>query len=325
VLRLFLISIFFLDLFACKGGYDSCKSKLIDSHSIKNNSLYIPVTQSTRLVYSKSKPKEKILKYDPFLGLYLVKSNDWFKYPFQINNFLSFGYAVVDDKNSNEIKIKSSQIGLNHFASTNEKIKFPSLLTNSCCALEGIVTDRGIIQKEYIERFLNSKDIRYSDMGFRLYNDDKKVVIKRINPFLKNNPFKNEDIILEIDGKKVKNASSLMRKVLFSKVGSNHKIKIKRGSDIISINVKTFNRIGGGYKCDTFLESRGLYVGNGLRLLKIEKEFAKYGLKVGDKILKANGNTIENIDDLGAYLSGFKGKSSILFERNGFQFFINIK
>ncbi|MEA1955410.1 MAG: PDZ domain-containing protein [Campylobacterota bacterium] len=325
MLRLFiLISILFLEIFACKGGYDSCKSKLIDSNSFKQNILQIPVTEYKRLVYSKTKPKEKILKQDPFLHLYLVQTDKYFKFPFKINNFLSFGFASVTTKKAIEGKIINHQIGLNHFALFSEKVSHPSLLTNSCCALEGIVTDRGIIEKEYIERFLNTKDTRYSDIGIRLYNNKNQVMIKRINPFIKNNPFKNDDIILSFDGKKVKDSASLMRKILFSKIGSKHTVKLKRGSKILSFKTTSYKRIGGGYKCDTFLESRGLFIDDDLRLLKIEKDFAKYGLKIGDKILKVNGKAISNIDDLGVYLSGFKKNASILFERDGFQFFINM-
>lgn len=321
---LVLISILSLNIFACKGGYISCKSKLIDSGAMHQNILQIPVTKYTRLIYSKTKPTEKILKQDPFLHIYLVKTNKYFRFPFKINNFLSFGFASVTTKKAVEGKIVKPQIGLNNFAKFSEKVAVPSLLTNSCCALEGIVTDKGIIQKEYLERFLKVKDTRYSDIGIRLYDNNKKVIIKRINPFIKNNLFKNDDIILAFDGKKVKNSSSLMRKILFAKIGSKHVVKIKRDSKILNIVVITYERIGGGYKSDTFLESKGLYLDNSLTIFKIEKFFTKYGLKIGDKLLKVNGHSVSDIDKLGKYLNDFNKKANILFERDGFQFFINI-
>ena len=323
--RLFvLISILFLNLSACRGGYDSCKSKLLDSNSYKKGTLQIPVTKYTRLVYSKIKPQSEILKYDPFLNLYLVKAKKSFQFPFKINNFLSFGVASVNLTNAIEGKILRPQIGLNYFATFSEKVFPPSLLTNSCCALEGIVTEKGIIQKEYLERFLNTNDTRYSDIGIRLYDAHKTTKIKRINPFIENNPFKNDDIILSFDDKKVKSSSSLMRKILFSKIGSKHKIKIKRGSKILTFKVTTYKRIGGGFKSDTFLESKGLYFDDNLVILKVDSFFKKYGLKVGDKLLKINGHRVSNVDELGVYIKTFKEKSNILFERDGFQFFINI-
>ena len=325
MLRLFiLISILFLDIFACKGGYISCKKKLIDSNSYKNNIFQIPVTRYKRLVFSSVKPKAKILKEDPFLHLYLIQTDKYFPFPFKINNFLSFGVASVNTKNAIEGKIIKQQVGLNHLATFSEKVQTPSLLTNSCCALEGIVTYKGIIQKEYIERFLNTKDTYYSDIGIRLYDSDKNVKVKRSNPFKKDNPFKNNDIILSFDGKRVKTSASLMRKILFSKIGSKHNIKIKRGSKILRFKVTTFKRIGGGYKSDTFLESKGLYFNNKLIIEKINGIFKKYGLKVGDKLLKINDKFVYNFDDLGMYIDAFNKKSSLLFERDRFQFFINI-
>jgi len=323
VFRLFfLISILFLDIFACRGGYSSCISKLLDSNSIIKNTLQIPVTATTRLVYSATKPKENILKSDPFLRLYLVKTDKYFKYPFKINNFLSFGVAVVDDFKSLEGKIIVPQNGLNHFAKFSEKVSVPSLLTNSCCALEGIVTNKGIIQKDYIERFLKTKDTRYSDIGIRLYDNKRQVKIKRTNPFIKNNPFKNNDIILSYDGKKVKRSSSLIKKILFSKIGSKHILKIKRDGKIIKIKVTTYERKGGGYKCDTFLETLGLYLDDNLKIIKINGFFSKYGLNIGDKLLEINGIPITDIEDLGSNISSLKTTASILFERKGFQFFI---
>lgn len=325
MLRLFILTnLFLLNLFACKGGYDSCKAKLIDSNSVVGQTLQIPISNYKRLVYSKVKPKGKILKQDIYLNLYVVKTDKYFKFPFRINNFLSLGVASVTTKKSIEVKVIKPQIGLNHFAKFREKVSTPSLLTNSCCALEGIITGRGIIQKDYIERFLKTNDTRYSDIGIRLYNTNAKVKIKRVNPFIKNNPFKNDDIILSFDGKKVTSSSSLMKKILFSKVGSKHKVKVKRGSKTITIETTTYERIGGGYKSDTFLESKGLYLDKNLVIFKLNGLFKKYGLKVGDKLLKVNNHPIPNIEELGVYLKAFNEKSCILFERDGFQFFINI-
>ena len=59
-----LITLIFFDLYACKGGYDSCKRKIIDSHTIKNTMLQIPIQYSKRLIFSHTTPNGKIIKYD---------------------------------------------------------------------------------------------------------------------------------------------------------------------------------------------------------------------------------------------------------------------
>ena len=257
MLRLFvLFNLLLLNLYACQGGYASCIKKIKDSHTIQKNSLYIPVKNHKLLVYSKHKPKSKILKYDPFLSLYLIEDRKKFAYPFDINMRLQLGSAMVTNRVSKEGKILKNQVGLNSLAVFSEKLITPSLLTSSCCSLEGVVTSKGIIQKEYIQRFLSSAPSSYADIGIRAHNEKGYVIVTASNPYLKNNPFKKDDCIVEFDGKKVKAASVFMRSVLFSKIGSKHSIKIKRAQKFMTLNVISSKRYGGGDLSDTFLEKK---------------------------------------------------------------------
>lgn len=323
--RLFLaLNFLLLNLYACKGGYDSCKLKISHSDAVKKYSLQIPVLKNQKLIYSRYQPNAKIIKHDPFLSLYLVKDRKKFKHPFKINNHLTLGVAAVDKKRATEGRITKNQVGLNNLAKFSEKTNSPSLLLNSCCALEGIVTSRGIIQKDYIERFLKNKSSIYGDIGIRVANEKKLVLVKRVNPFLKDNPFQKNDRIIMLDGKKITRASVFMKKILFSKVGSSHKVKIKRGSKYLTFKVKTKKRYGGGYISDTFLEEKGIYFSNNLTILKITNEFKGYGLKTGDKLLQVNGKKVNNVYEIRKYISDFKFHASLLFERENFEFFVNI-
>ncbi|EDZ61904.1 protein containing PDZ/DHR/GLGF domain [Sulfurimonas gotlandica GD1] len=324
--RLFLaLNFLLLNLFACKGGYESCKLKITDSKSIKYQTLQIPVLKNKRLLFSSHLPNAKIIKYDPFLSLYLVEDRTKFEHPFKINNHLSLGVASVNNKRAIEGKIVKDQIGLNNFATFNEPLATPALLLNSCCALEGIVTPQGIIQKEYLERFLKSKSAQYGDIGIRVDDIKKSITITRVNPFIKDNPFQEGDTIVDFAGKKVKDSATLMRKILFSKVGSTHSVKIKRDSKYFTFKVKTQKRYGGGYISDTFLEQKGIYFSKNLTILKIANEFEGYGLKVGDRLMQVNGVKVSIIADIREHISDFKYFASLLFEREHFQFFVNIK
>uniref|UniRef100_UPI0025E0F609 DUF7488 domain-containing protein n=1 Tax=Sulfurimonas sp. TaxID=2022749 RepID=UPI0025E0F609 len=233
--------------------------------------------------------------------------------------------ASVNKKRAIEGKIIKRQIGLNSFATFSEKVLAPSLLTNSCCALEGIVTSKGIIEKKYIERFLSNKSSDYSDIGIRVEDKNKLVIIKRVNPFIIENPFVKGDCVVSLNGKKVKDSATFMRKILFSKIGTIHKIKIKRDSKYFNIKVKTKKRYGGGYLSDTFLEEKGIYFSPNLTIIKVSNEFDGYGLKIGDQLIQVNGNKIDNIADIREHISDFKYFASLLFQRRGFQFFVNIK
>ena len=257
MLRLFLLlNLLVLNTYACKGGYESCKAKINDSQTIKNCSLYIPVKKNQRLIYSKTKPSEKIIKHDPFLNLYLVEDKKGFAYPFKINMKQQLGYAAVNATHAIEGKIVKRQIGLNSLAVYGEAIVYPSILTSSCCSLEGLVTPDGVIEKEYLKRFITSKGSDYSDLGVRVNDEDGFVIVNAVDPYLKNNPFKKGDCIVALNSKKIRNSAAFMRSVLFSKVGSAQKVKVKRGKKFFTFELKSYKRYGGGYISDTFFRTK---------------------------------------------------------------------
>ena len=324
MLKLFIaLNFLLLNLFACKGGFESCKSKIIDSHAIQNQQLNIPVNKNQRLLYSKTKPNKKIIKHDKFLNLYLVEDTKAFKYPFRINNKLSLGNAAIDTKMIIEGKILKHQVGLNKLAKYDQPLFVPSILLNSCCALEGIVTPKGIIEKEYIDRFLKIKKVEYGDIGIRVHDMKKSVIINASNPFMKNNPFKKDDIVLKYDAKKIKNSSELMKSILFSKIGSKHKVTIKRGSKILTVKTTTRKRVAGGDLSDTFLEFLGLSFDKHLNVVKISKKAQKYQLILGDRLIQIDGKNIKTQDDILKNLANNK-TSNLLFQRRGFQFFVKV-
>ena len=63
----------------------------------------------------------------------------------------------------------------------------------------------------------------------------------------------------------------------------------------------------------------------GLHVSSLGKTFQNYGLKIGDRLIQVNGVRIKNQNELRRYIENFKDYSSLLFERNNFQFFVNIK
>ena len=323
--KLFLaLNFLLLNLYACKGGFESCKLKTIHSYAIVNQTLQIPVQKNHRLIFSQKTPNAKIIKHDPYLSLYLVEDKKSFKHPFRVNMNLSLGTAAVNTDTVVEGKILKHQIGLSSFATYSEPLPLPSLLLNSCCALEGIVTPMGIIEKEYINRFLTIDKVSYSDIGIRVKDENKLVTVTSSNLFMKDNPFEINDCILELDGKKVKNSAIFMRDILFSKIGSAHKVKIKRADKVLTFNVKSQKRNGGGYLSDTFLEFLGISFDSNLVIVKIEKKALHYALKLGDKLLTINGVEVKKERDISEILSKNKNSSNLLFQRDQFQFFVTV-
>jgi len=326
VLRLFIaLHLLLFNLYACKGGYASCVQKAKDAKILQKKSLYIPVQHKQTLVYTHLTPKSKIIKYDPFLSLYLIQESEPFAYPYDINMRLQLGTAILNDKIAKEGQIVQLQIGLSSFAKYNQSLSTPAIISSSCCSLEGIATSKGIIQKEYLQHFLNVKTATYGDIGIRVHDEGKFVLVDASDPFMKDNPFKVKDCIVMYDKKKVKNSASVMQKILFSAVGSKHTLRVKRGKKFLTFKVMTEKRYGGGFLSDTFLEQKGIYFDDTLHVSMIKKQFQNYGLRVGDKLIQVNGVVVKNQNELRKYIENFKDYSSLLFERNNFQFFVNIK
>lgn len=324
---LLLLNLFFLNLYACQGGYDSCKRKIIDSYTIVGQNLEIPISQNKRLIFTKNlkASNKNIIKKDLFLSLYLVKNKKYFRYPFRFNKHQFLGVASVNKTKAIEGIVKKRQIGLNSFAKFNNKISSPSLLITSCCSLEGIVTPRGIIEKDYIRHFLYSKNKFYGDIGIRISKIGRKIIVSENDPFMLENQFKKGDLILKFDGKKIYRISSLMKKILFSKIGKKYRVQVKRNGKILNLNIVVKRRYGGGFLSDTFLEQKGIFFDKNLFITKIEVRGDHYGLKVGDHLLKANDVVVKNQKNLRKYIGYFKKSSLLLFERNSFQFFVKIK
>lgn len=276
-------------------------------------------------MYSKQTPNAKIFKHDPFLNLYIIADKKHFKYPFDINMRQQLGTAAVTNKTFKEGKVLKQQVGLNTLGTYSAKIKAPAIITSSCCALEGFLTPNGLIDKYYLNRFINSKRSDYGDIGIRVKEDKGCIKITASNPYLKNNPLKRGDCVVAFDGKKMYSAAQLMRKILFSKVGSKHTIRVKRAGKFHTFHVVSGKRTGGGEISDTFLEFRGIFFNKQLYIVGLNQYFKEYGMKLGDRLIQVNGVRVKNQDELREYIENFKDFSSLVFERRNFQFFVNIK
>ena len=322
---LFLLHYSLLSLLACNGAFSPCVNKLNDSHSLNAHYINVAVSKNYRIFYAKTQPNAAVVKYDPFLNLYLTQEKHPFMYPFIFDNKVHNSSAIITLTDAKTGKFEKKQVGLNHFATYLPSTKKLALVVNRCCMLEGISTPDGIIQQEYLQHFLNTKTVAYSDIGIRLRDLKGSVVVEHADPFFQNNPFQRGDIITAFDGKKVVDAANLMQTILFSKRGSFHKVAIKREGKMITYKVKSQYRYGGGYVSDTFLERKGFYFDETLHIVRHTKQLKKYGLKVGDRVLKIDNIAVNNQEKLRLYLERNKAFSSMLIQRNNFDFFVKIK
>jgi len=307
-----------LSLFACNNQAISldCQAKLLDAHALRSTRISIPIKDNQRLVYSK-KRLSHFKKYDPFLNLYLISTQQKFKYPFIFTNAKAPLLIVNSIDSVEKISYKKAQIGLKHLAQVDKPLTLPSVISDNCCALEGLVTDTGIIQKSYLQHFIHTKNPLYADIGIRLEEKNHNVTVSAVDPFFKNTPFKVGDIIVKIDNHLIHSAAKAMQIILFSKLHQKLKIAFLRHKKLLTKVVTTQKRLGGGTFSDTFLEHLGFYFDENFALLQ---DIQKYHLKKGDRLLQLNGVKIHSQQDIIDAFTPTK-KNKLLIKRGNFTFY----
>lgn len=320
-LHLALLGFIFNALFGIE--YDLCQQKIFDANIHHRDSLVIPVKKDIDLVYSQNEITRNVLKYDPFLSLYLVKHINNFPYPFYFNQ-QSKNLYLIDAFSRIHGNVTFHQVGLNNLAKFSISKKKIQLIVGDCCFFEAILGKQGIIEKDYIYRFVFSEKVLYGDIGIRVKDQDNKVIVIASNPYIKTNKLHYGDILLKFDNKNISNASEFMKWILFGKLDSLHFLEIKRKNKKMIYKVKILQRFGGGRISDTFLEQYGLFFDHNLKLIKVAKKNKILDLEVGDQLIQVNGIRVKKDEDVRTILSNTDRISSFLILRDGFEFFINI-
>ena len=315
----FLFWLLGISLLACDAGFENCLKKVQTMDVVSKGAVQIPLKKNVTLLYSNT-PIQNALKSDPFLHLYLLRSDKKVSHPFKINKFLhNKELASIH----NEIvcgKIVKKQQGLDHLAHFSKRIFVPSVILNGCCELVALGTPKGVIEKPYIEHFLKVGGV-YGDLGVRIADLREGAVVASRNPFV-DSSFQTGDKIISINGKSVKSAAELNRKILFSPVGSIMKVTIRRDSKEYTLNAKVFKRRGGGYISDTFFETVGIYVDEKLRVISSSNE----KIHKGDRFVVVDSKWVSTQADIRKALSTLKSKEFLVgINRKGLDIFIKFK
>ncbi|MBE0498983.1 MAG: PDZ domain-containing protein [Campylobacterales bacterium] len=311
-----------LALFSSPADFKSCQLKYQVSSFTIGTTQAFAVDNEHALFYSEEPPAFEVLKRDPFLGLNLVKSPKPFKHVFKFYSNTPKVLAAVLPGGISEGKILSPQIGLNRLAQFSAPLSENALITGTCCGIVALATPKGVIEKTYIRRFLESKEVVYGDIGIRLC-DKEGVRVAEVNPFFEDSPFLLDDIILEMNGKKVLNASRVSREILFSKPGSVHSFVIERAKKKMKLETLMQKCLSGGLVPDSFFNLFGLELDE---KLEVKSDNPKYEIKKGDRLLQVMGKNVSTLEGIRQHLSREKMSTNkvivLLFRRSGFDFFI---
>lgn len=308
--------------------------------SLKNGS------KQVHILYSLTPPKNvNILKADPFIGLYLVDVPR----TKQSYDILALDKRTLNDKKlafiSSSTKVQIGHItkrqsGFLNYARFSATTPINGVLGNICYQIYGVgVGNGGFIEKKYIDRFLSQKSPYYGDLGIRFENS--KAIVKSIDPFVPQNPFKPQDKILSINGTKVQTSDEAEWVMSNLKKDSLAQVTLLRNGKTLNLKVKVNQRYGGFLLKETFLERFGIDIDNQMVIQSINLSRAgRFNeLRAGDKILWINKEPIitqstdtasKRFERLRFLLSQtqfderFEGKMQLLIVRDNLEIFVKV-
>lgn len=321
----------FDDFLAC---YDRNKASMLNyeglpAFAIEENLLAVIKLPNTKL--------NSYVKYDPFLNLYLVRTD------------FSLIKPDLDDETTRTrndwlgvIDPKKEYIGhLKYFAEglfERDKVDFITkigLLNSPCCKVLGISLANGeFIGNRYLNHFKKYNDVYWGDIGATFTQRGDRFFVDGISF---NTALRLNDEIISIDDKPIKSLRELNERVLFAENQSTIYIKVLRDNEEISISSIVHPKIYDMPVIKTKTEvvkkqisnSLGITLDNNLNVIKIANKSLGFMLK--DKILRVNNVIVNNKNDFNREIQ----KHSILNiliqrtindeNKNGnFQFFITV-
>ncbi len=176
--NLLLLLLLCLSLF---GDELSCEHKLRDAKVYDGKTIKIPLENSLLLVYSKSVPDEKILRFDISKNLYILEAKSQFKYPFRVAN--------GDEKLSKHLF--SDDLGV---------------IFSDCCLLHSLITPDGEVGLSFLKEFIIHEQTKNTHSYFAeykgIYFDDGLRVVK-ISADVKPKGLKLGDLLFEANHHKI--------------------------------------------------------------------------------------------------------------------------
>lgn len=287
----------------CKKYYGEASTKVDNLRAIKINldSKSNKSNNGVFIGFSKTRPKStNIKKYDPFTGLFMLKSAKA-KYSYTLMNVDEHAktseIASINSTSVNIGKIQGPQGGFTDYATFSRQIPQNAVISNICYQIYGLgVGDNNFIEKEYINRFIYQDKISYGDIGVRFKLKDKQSAtfeIQYSDPFFEENPLKKGDILVSINNQAPKDTKDLQLLIANLEINSIASVKIRRNNILQQFQIKVGSMHGGYLLPDTFLEKFDLTLNNDFKVQKVATMGPLSSLRVGDKLIAFDNLLLE--------------------------------
>lgn len=301
-------------------------------------------------------PVKNYVKFDPYLGLYLVASDaklEPMKMADDNATKKSDWVSVTRDLNATVYgHVKAQAQALGELDVLTFDVNGTGAVLSPCCKLRGIaVGGDKFVPSRYLRHFAAYKDVYYGDVGAVFEEKDGKLYVKSVDPLGRGAALMAGDEILSVNGEKFESLRELNERILFAKKGERLKFEIKRGDEVLRFGVavsddaakkeqkaptKTDKKAAASdAKPQSIPQSSdaasvqklyGITFDEKLTVKSVDANSgaAKFGIRVGDKLIQVGQKTVSSRKEaLGLLAKG--GGQNLLFRRNGFDFFYNAR
>ena len=299
-------------------------------------------------------PVKNYVKFDPYLGLYLVSSDaklEPMKMADDNATKKSDWVSVTRDLNATVYgHVKAQAQALGELDVLTFDVNGTGAVLSPCCKLRGIaVGGDKFVPSRYLRHFAAYKDVYYGDVGAVFEERDGKLYVKSVDPLGRGAALMVGDEILSVNGEKFESLRELNERILFAKKGERLKFEIKRGEDVVKFSIAVSDEVKKELKtapktdenitkvtpkpqpapntnASSVQKLYGMTFDEKLRVKSIdgESDAARFGLRVGDKLIQVGAKIVKNRKEALALMAKNRGQR-LLFRRDGFDFFYNAR
>ena len=316
----------------------------------------IAITPNLIAVPKGETPVKNYVKFDPYLGLYLVASDvklEPMKMADDNATKKSDWVSVTRDLNATVYgHVKAQAQALGELDVLTFDVNGTGAVLSPCCKLRGIaVGGDKFVPSRYLRHFAAYKDVYYGDVGAVFEERDGKLYVKSVDPLGRGAALMAGDEILSVNGEKFESLRELNERILFAKKGERLKFEIKRGDEVLRFGVAVSDdaakkeqkapmkadkkAAASDAKPQSMPQSSdaasvqklyGMTFDEKLIVKSVDANSgaAKFGVRVGDKLIQVGQKTVSSRKEALSLLAKGGGQN-LLFRRNGFDFFYNAR
>ena len=316
----------------------------------------IAITPNLIAVPKGETPVKNYVKFDPYLGLYLVASDAKLE-PVKMSDDnatkKSDWVSVTRDLNATVYgHVKAQAQALGELDVLTFDVNGTGAVLSPCCKLRGIaVGGDKFVPSRYLRHFAAYKDVYYGDVGAVFEEKDGKLYVKSVDPLGRGAALMAGDEILSVNGEKFESLRELNERILFAKKGERLKFEIKRGDEVLKFGVAVSDdaakkeqkapmkadkkAAASDAKPQSMPQSSdaasvqklyGMTFDEKLIVKSVDANSgaAKFGVRVGDKLIQVGQKAVSSRKEALSLLAKGGGQN-LLFRRNGFDFFYNAR